>query len=300
MACRIDTIQANIGLACNLACHHCHVESSPKRTEAMTWETMERVLDVAESSGASVLDITGGAPEMHPHFRSMVQAARDRKLDVIVRTNLTILLEAAYADLPPWLAERRVRLIASLPCYLPTNVDRQRGWHVFQGSIDAIKELNAVGFGIDDATRLDLVYNPLGAALPPDAEALEATYQHELLERYGIRFHRLLVLANVPIGRFARDLERQGAAARYLSLLQDHFNPATIDRLMCRHQLHVGWDGTLYDCDFHFAAGEPVLETPSNIHELDIDSFVRRPIRTALYCFACTAGQGSSCGGSLT
>ncbi len=299
-ACSIKTVQVNIGLRCNLACRHCHVESSPKRDEAMTWPLMQRVLDVAERVGAETLDVTGGAPEMHPDFRRFIQGAVNRNLQVIVRTNLTILLEPPYTDLPRWLADRAVRLIASLPCYLPTNVDRQRGRHVFQGSIDAIKRLNAVGYGINPDQQLDLVYNPLGPTLPPDPKTLESAYRKELRAQYGLEFHRLLVMTNVPIGRFEQDLARRGESESYLKRLVEAFNPATLDKLMCRHQLHVGWDGTLYDCDFHFACGAPVRRTPAHIDQFDPDSFAGRPIRTASYCFACTAGRGSSCGGTLT
>ena len=297
----IRTVQVNIGLRCNLACHHCHVESSPKRTEEMDWPTMEQVLQAARDAGAAVLDITGGAPEMHPHFRRFVEAGRAQGLAVMVRTNLTVLLEDGYADLPEFFRSHRVHLVASLPCYLEANVDRQRGKGVYHESVEAVRRLNDVGYGIDAGLPLDLVYNPGGASLPPPQAALEADYRRELDSRFGIRFTRLLTIANMPIGRFLHDLERQGKADGYMRKLVDAFNPATVDGLMCRHQLHVGWDGTLYDCDFNFALGLPVNpDAPGHISRFDPASFAGRRIATGDHCFGCTAGAGSSCGGALT
>jgi radical SAM/Cys-rich protein len=299
----IDTVQANIGLRCNLACHHCHVESGPGRREEMSWETMGQVLDAARRAGAATLDITGGAPEMHPHFRRFVAAARAQDLGVIDRTNLTILLEPGYADLPAFLRGHQVRLIASLPCYLAANVDGQRGRGVYAGSIEAIRRLNAIGYGTEPDLPLDLVYNPAGPSLPPPQHALEADYRRELLDRFGIRFSRLLALTNVPIGRFLHDLERQGRAAAYRETLAANFNPATLPGLMCRHQLHVGWDGTVYDCDFNFALGLPANDGGArerrHVRDFDPERFCRREIATGAHCFACTAGAGSSCGGAV-
>ena len=300
-AASMNAVQANIGLRCNLACHHCHVESGPSRTETMTWETMEAVLGAARAAGAGTLDITGGAPEMHPRFRRFVEAARRDGLAVIVRTNLTILLEPGYEDLPTFFRDHRVRLVASLPCYLETNVDKQRGRGVYRESVDAIRRLNAAGYGVESDLPLDLVYNPGGPSLPPPQNSLESDYKRELAARYGIAFTRLLTITNVPIGRFQHDLDRQGKGAAYVQKLRDAFNPATLGGLMCRHQLHVGWDGTLYDCDFNFAVGLPVNADAGrgNIRDFDPGRFVRRAIATGLHCFACTAGAGSSCGGSL-
>jgi radical SAM/Cys-rich protein len=296
----IDTIQVNIGLRCNLACRHCHVESSPKRKEEMTWDTMMMVLDAARRAGASILDITGGAPEMHPRFRDFViSALKQRRLHVMVRTNLTIMLREGYEDIPGFYAERGVHLVASLPCYLQTNVDRQRGKHVYRDSIEVIRRLNALGYGTNLRLQLDLVYNPGGPSLPPDQSRLEEAYRRELLDRFGIRFNRLYTFTNMPIGRFLHDLRRDGKADEYLELLQRSFNPGTVDSLMCRHQLHVGWDGTLYDCDFNYALGFPAQGERPHIRSFDPETHSRRRISTGSHCFGCTAGCGSSCKGSL-
>lgn len=295
----IDTVQVNIGLKCNLACHHCHVESSPKRDEEMTWDTMRAVLRAGEEAGARTIDITGGAPEMHPHFRAFVDAALGRGFNVMVRTNLTIMLHDGYTDFPQWFADRGVHLVASLPCYLPNNVDKQRGKHVYRDSVEVIQRLNRVGYGIDDDKALDLVYNPLGPSLPPDQRKLEDAYRKALHEEYGIRFHSLYAITNIAIGRFLHDLERDGKALEYQQLLRDAFNPATLEGLMCRHQIHVGYDGTMFDCDFNFALNLPVEGEKANIHDFDPASFRSRRIATGEHCFACTAGSGSSCGGAL-
>jgi radical SAM/Cys-rich protein len=296
----IDTVQVNIGLRCNLACHHCHVESSPVRKEEMSWDTMRSVLDAANACGAGTIDITGGAPEMHPHFRQFVVAARAMGKHVIARTNLTILLERGYEDLPQFFKQRKVHLIASLPCYLENNVDKQRGRGVYKESIEVIQSLNRIGYGIDPELPLDLVFNPGGPSLPPHQDGLEDAYRRELDRRFGIRFTRLLTITNVAIGRFLHDLQRAGKAEQYLQLLRDSFNSATLDGLMCRHQLHVGWDGTLYDCDFNFALSLPAEGPQRNIRDFDPTDFVARRIATGEHCFACTGGCGSSCGGALT
>lgn len=296
----IGTVQANIGLRCNLACHHCHVESGPNRREEMTWDTMQAVLSAAARAGATALDLTGGAPEMHPHFRRFVSAARAQNLEVIVRTNLTILLEPGYEDLPAFFRGNAVRLVASLPCYLEQNVDQQRGRGVYRESIEAIRRLNAIGYGIDSALPLDLVYNPRGPTLPPPQNALDADYKRELAARFGIRFTRLLTITNMPIGRFLRDLTRSGRATAYRQKLEAHFNSGTLPGLMCRHQIHVGWDGTVYDCDFNFALGLAVNDPGCrDIRDFDPKRFLARAIATDDHCFACTAGAGSSCGGAV-
>ncbi len=292
----IETVQVNIGLRCNLACHHCHVESSPKRTEQMDWSTMRMVLDAAGRAGASTLDITGGAPEMHPHFAAFVDAALDQGLNVMVRTNLTIMLQPGYEHLPEEFAGKGIHLVASLPCYLETNVDAQRGKHVYRDSIEVIQRLNELGYGLDDDKRLDLVYNPGGPSLPPSQQELEEAYRRELLGAFGIRFNHLYTITNVPIGRFLHDLQRNGQAGPYAQMLWKAFNPQTLEGLMCRHQLHVGWDGTLYDCDFNYAIA---LRTNRHIRDFEPDSFLQRRITTGDHCFACTAGCGSSCTGAL-
>ncbi len=295
----IETVQVNIGLRCNLACHHCHVESSPKRTEQMDWSTMRMVLDAAGRAGASTLDITGGAPEMHPHFAKFVDAALDQALNVMVRTNLTIMLQPGYEHLPEWFSSKGIHLVASLPCYLESNVDAQRGKHVYRDSIEVIQRLNELGYGLDDDKQLDLVYNPGGPSLPPSQQKLEEAYRRELRGAFGIRFNHLYTITNVPIGRFLHDLQRDGQVDPYARMLQKAFNPQTLEGLMCRHQLHVGWDGTLYDCDFNYAIR---LQTSGPIHHIrdfEPDSFMQRQITTGDHCFACTAGCGSSCTGAL-
>lgn len=296
----LRSIQVNIGLKCNLACHHCHVESGPKRTEEMHWETMLMVLRAARDAGAETIDITGGAPEMNPHFRCFVAAARAQGHEVIVRTNLTIALEPGYEDLPAFFRDQGVHLIASLPCYLEENVDKQRGRHVYVESIEVIKRLNAVGFGVDRQLQLDLVYNPGGPSLPPSQEQLEADYRRELVARFGIRFTRLLTITNMPIGRFQHDLDRSGRGVAYRAMLRDRFNAGTVEHLMCRHQIHVGYDGTLHDCDFNYALGlSSAPPAPDHIRNFDVKALRERRIATADHCFGCTAGCGSSCTGAI-
>jgi radical SAM/Cys-rich protein len=295
----IDTVQVNIGLKCNLACRHCHVESSPKRTEQMSWQTMLDVLVAASKAGAGTLDITGGAPEMHPRFRDFVDAALTQGLAVMVRTNLTIMLDEGYAGLPHFYADRGIHLVASLPCYLPNNVDRQRGRHVYRDSIEVIQRLNHVGYAADANKVLDLVYNPLGPSLPPDQKQLEEAYRVALFDEYDIRFNHLYAITNIAIGRFLHDLARDGKAEAYQQLLRDAFNAQTIDGLMCRHQLHVGYDGTMYDCDFNYALGLPATGPQRHVRDFEPTSFMQRRIATGEHCFACTAGFGSSCGGAL-
>ena len=296
----IQTFQVNVGLKCNLACHHCHVESGPNRTEEMHWETMLMVLGAAHDAGAETIDITGGAPEMNPNFRRFVAAARAQGHEVIVRTNLTIALEPGYEDLLVFFRDHRVHLIASLPCYLEVNVDKQRGRHVYAESIEVIKRLNALGYGIDPNLPLDLVYNPGGPSLPPPQAALEADYRRELDRQFGLRFTRLYTITNMPIGRFQHDLDRSGRGMAYRQKLQDAFNPSTIEPLMCRHQIHVNHDGTLSDCDFNYALG--ILNSapaPTHIRDFDAAALRGRRITTANHCFGCTAGCGSSCNGSI-
>lgn len=302
----IDTVQVNVGLRCNLACRHCHVESGPSRREAMDPATMRAVLDAARRAGAATLDVTGGAPELHPAFRWFVDAALAQGLRVLVRTNLTVMLEPGHTDLPEWFAARDVHLVASLPCYLEENVDRQRGRHVHRASLEVLRRLNALGYGAagdsgdpDTGRRLDLVYNPGGATLPGDQSGLERAYRRELRERHGVVFSRLLALANLPIGRFLDDLLREGRAEEYLELLRAAFNPATVDGLMCRHQLHVGWDGRLFDCDFNFALGLPARTSARHVADFDPAEFRARTVAVGEHCHGCTAGAGSSCGGAL-
>lgn len=296
---RISIVQVNVGLVCNQECVHCHVAASPKRSEQMSWKTMEQVLRVARQVDCRMLDVTGGAPELNPNFKRLVQEACDSEIPVQVRTNLTILLEPGFEDVMRFMADKRLKLVASLPCYLENNVDRQRGEGAYRRSIEAIKKLNALGYGRDVELTLSLVYNPVGPHLPPDQEALERDYRRELRERHGIEFTKLITITNMPIGRFAGDLRRQNKAEAYEQLLRESFNPATVEGLMCRHQINVDWDGNMYDCDFNLALMLKVNHgMPTHIRDFDTKLHVRR-IETGAHCFGCTAGRGSSCGGVL-
>jgi len=300
------TLQLNLTKRCNLACHHCHVESGPKRSEALDGRGAARVIELLERNpGLELLDLTGGAPEMSPHFRELVRAARDLGRRVIDRCNLTILFEPGHEDLAEFLAEQRVEVVASLPCYTRDNVDRQRGRGVFGRSIEGLQRLNALGYGRGEGTgeplRLELVYNPLGPSLPPAQAELERDYRAELRELFGIRFDRLLTITNMPIARFAHDLRREGREAEYRALLAESFNPATLDGLMCRDLISVDHDGRLYDCDFNQALELPVPGPPVTIWDVDdLASWAGRPIAGGSHCFGCTAGAGSSCGGALS
>ena len=295
----IRIVQLNIGLTCNLACEHCHVASSPRRKEQMTWETMEHILRVTREVDAELIDITGGAPEMNPHFERFIRAAREEGFPVQVRTNLTILLEPGYEKMTSFLAAHEVKLVASLPCYLEENVDTQRGKGVYQGSIEAIRRLNGLGYARNPALPLDLVYNPIGPHLPPDQRSLEADYRRELGERFGIEFTNLITITNMPIGRYLSRLKRDNRADTYRALLRESFNAGTVAPLMCRHQIDIDWDGNIYDCDFNLALRMPVNHgAPANIRDFDPALHERR-IVTGDHCFGCTAGCGSSCGGAL-
>jgi radical SAM/Cys-rich protein len=297
---RLATIQVNVGLRCNQQCRHCHLDCSPARTEAMDWATMSAVKAAALGAGRPLVDITGGAPELHPRLRDFIAALRADGLDVQVRTNLTALLESGQEGTIGFLRDHAVRLVASMPCYLEENVDAQRGPGAHRGSIEAIRRLNAAGYGVPGGLQLDLVFNPAGADLPPEQAALEADYRRELLAGHGVRFSRLLALTNMPLGRFGRQLQAEGRREAYLRLLADAFNPATVPALMCRHQVSVGWDGRLYDCDFNLALGLPVDHgAPDHVLRFDPAALGRRRIVTGPHCLGCTAGHGSSCGGCL-
>jgi radical SAM/Cys-rich protein len=298
----VTTLQINVGWRCDLACTHCHVEAGPKRTEMMDRKTADRLLALLRGSpDVTTVDLTGGAPELNPQFRHLVVGARALGLQVIDRCNLTVLLEPGQEDTAAFLAEHAVRVVASLPCVHAETVDAQRGRRVFERSIEALRRLGRLGYGRPDSPlTLDLVFNPSGPILPPPQAELEALYRRELRERFGIEFHRLLALTNMPIRRFARRLESEGAADSYASLLIEHFNPETVDDLMCRSLVSVGYDGRLHDCDFNQMLDLPLggkartIWQISDLAELDGD-----PIATARHCFGCTAGAGSSCGGSL-
>lgn len=301
------TLQINVGRRCNQACLHCHVEAGPSRTEEMSDATMSRVLTLLERSRSiRVVDITGGAPELHPRFRALVTSASERGYEVIDRCNLTILLEPGMDGLAEFLAERRVQIVASLPCYLEANVDRQRGRGVFESSVRALRALNALGYGMPGSElSLSLVYNPSGASLPPSQIALEQDYRRELRARHGVEFHRLFTLANMPIRRFEHSLARDGVRTSYEAMLASSFNPATLDALMCRSLVSVAWDGGVHDCDFNqmldIPAGAFAGTSRRTVDDLEsFDELDARPIETAAHCFGCTAGAGSSCGGALS
>ena len=296
----VATIQANLGLRCNLRCRHCHVEASSVRTEIMGWPVMAAILRLAAALPDCLVDLTGGAPELNPDFRRFVTALRQAGLAVQVRTNLTVFDEPGQADTPEFLADHQVRLVASLPCYLDENVTAQRGANVYPRSVAALRRLNLLGYGRRDDLPLNLVYNPGGPFLPPDQEPLEAAYRQELRTRHGIEFTRLLTIANMPMGRFLAELQHSGKAARYRELLRAGFNPQTLDGLMCRHQICVAWDGTLADCDFNLALGLGLAPgLPVRVEQLEPEMLAGRLIVTGEHCFACTAGCGSSCGGAL-
>ncbi len=293
-------LQVNVGRLCNQACEHCHVEAGPKRTEIMAWDTMQRIVAWCRQAGISAVDITGGAPELNPHFREFVDAILNLRATVTARCNLTVLLESGQEDLASWYASRRVRLVCSLPCYTPDNVDAQRGKGVFAKSIAALKQLNDHGYGSENGPRLDLVYNPGGAFLPPDQQALEIDYRNRLRADFGIEFSGLMALANLPINRFAHYLERTGQLASYQALLLENFNPSTVPGLMCRHLLSVDWLGEVFDCDFNQMLSLPMGgDRRQHLWELDPDKISRSPIAVGPHCYGCTAGAGSSCGGAL-
>ena len=297
---RIDILQANLGFRCNQQCTHCHLEASPNRKEAMGWSTMKLFLEAAKRIRCQLIDLTGGAPELNPNFRRFVTTLRREGHPVQVRTNLTVLLEPGMEDMPQFLREHQIRLVASMPCYLEENVCAQRGQGVYEKSIAAIKRLNALGYGSNPELPLDLVYNPGGPFLPPPQPVLEEDYRRELGNRFGITFTRLLTITNMPLGRFRKGLNQQNQERHYMALLRKSFNPQTVEGLMCRHQLSVGWDGTLYDCDFNLALSLPVNHgAPDHIKSFRPKDLRMRRIVTGEHCFGCTAGSGSSCGGAL-
>jgi radical SAM/Cys-rich protein len=297
---KIGTLQVNLGLLCNQQCVHCHLEASPNRTETMEWPTMQLVLEAVRSARCQLVDLTGGAPEFNPHFRRFVAVLRQEGHQVQVRTNLTVLLEQGMEEIPGFFREHQIRIVASLPCYLEENVCTQRGKGVYEKSIAAMKRLNALGYGSDPELPLNLVYNPGGPFLPSPQTVLEEDYRCELGRRFGITFTRLLTITNMPLGRFRTELIRKKEEENYLLLLRKSFNPQTVAGLMCRHQLSVGWDGTLYDCDFNLALGLPVNHgAPDHIQSFRPEDLWVRRIFTGEHCFGCTAGSGSSCGGAL-
>jgi radical SAM/Cys-rich protein len=299
----LATLQVNLGYRCNQSCLHCHVAAGPQRTESMDAPTVELLVEVLRRRRVGTLDLTGGAPELNPHFRSLVREARALGVHVIDRCNLTVLSEPGQEDLAAFLAGERVEVTASLPCYSPANVDRQRGDGVFERSIAALRRLNALGYG--DAAAglvLNLVYNPQGAVLPPPQGPLEEDYKRELLLHFGIRFNRLFALANMPIRRFGSTLVSKGAFASYMRLLRDSYREDNLDTVMCRSLVSVDWQGDLYDCDFNqmlgLRASLAALPRP-HLRDLLRHDPAGAAIRVADHCYGCTAGQGSSCAGAL-
>ena len=300
---RLDIVQVNVGYVCNQSCLHCHVNAGPTRTEAMTAETAAQVLAYLEASGASTLDITGGAPELNASFRDLVRGARRIGVAVIDRCNLTVLFEPGQQDLAQFLAEQEVAVVASLPCYTEELVDRQRGKGVYAKSLDAIRALNALGYGREGSgLTLDLVYNPQGASLPPPQVPLEADYKR-ILGEHGIAFNRLLTLANMPIQRFGSTLISKGTFNGYMELLRNAHREENLESVMCRSLVSVDWQGYLYDCDFNQMLGLALTHAGhprTHLSELFERDLAGSPINVRDHCYGCTAGQGSSCGGALS
>jgi len=299
----LDTLQVNLGYKCNQACLHCHVNASPDRKEMMAKETIDQILAVLSARNIGTLDVTGGAPELNPHFRHLVRSARAEGVRVIDRCNLTIVNEPGFEDLPEFLAREGVEIVASLPCYTKENVDRQRGDHAFESSILALQKLNALGYGRSDSgLLLNLVYNPLGPSLPPAQDRLEATYKRELAEHFGIVFNHLYTLANMPIARFGSTLVSQGKFADYMRLLRGAHNPDNLDGVMCRSLVSVDYRGYLHDCDFNQMLGISMViagKPRRHVSELVAMTLDGASVAVADHCYGCTAGQGSSCGGAL-
>ncbi len=292
----VTVLQVNLGYRCNMFCRHCHVSAGPGRTEMMNDKTIQAVMRTMLANPIETLDITGGAPELNPHFRRLVSEARKGGRRVIVRTNLTVIYEQGMQDLPEFYRDHGVELIASLPCYLEENIVAVRGAGSFQKSIDALRRLNSLGYGNGlSGLPLSLVYNPGGAFLPPLQGALEADYLRELRNRYGISFTRLFSFTNMPIGRFRDTLAREGSLERYENMLASAFNPATLDNIMCRSLVSVRWDGRLFDCDFNQVLGIPTVSgVPQHIDDFNLAALSHRTIAADNHCYACTAGQGST------
>lgn len=292
----IDVVQVNVGNVCNQSCWHCHVGVGPGGRQSMSRQTADDVLRFAARLPQTLLDITGGAPELNPHLRYLVSGARGVSLGVMVRSNLTAMLEPGNEDFPEFFAQHRVELTCSLPCYTKDNVDRQRGPGVFEKSIRQLKRLNALGYGLRPELPLNLVYNPGGAFLPGRQDALEADYRRRLADDHGVIFNRLFALANLPIKRFRDYLKREGKLAGYEALLAESFNPAALPSLMCRSMVSIDWQGRLYDCDFNQALGLP--ERPLSVAEVGPEELLGAEILIGEHCFGCTAGFGSSCTGA--
>jgi radical SAM/Cys-rich protein len=299
----LETLQVNLGYKCNQSCLHCHVNAGPRRTEMMDRKTIKKLLAFIDDSTVRTLDLTGGAPELNPYFREFVSAARQRGLEVIDRCNLTVLLEPDQQDTARFLADNEVKVVASLPCYIKDNVDRQRGDGTFERSLESLHLLNSLGYGqADSGLLLELVYNPQGASLPPSQQTLEQDYKQHLVEEYGIVFNRLLTLSNMPINRFGSTLVSRGEFASYMRLLKTAHLDDNTASVMCRSLISVNWQGYVYDCDFNQMLDMPLqIDHRPRLHISDLAGvdLNNQPIRVADHCYACTAGEGSSCGGAL-
>lgn len=302
-----EILQINVGKLCNLTCVHCHVNAGPARKEIMTGETVDRIIEWFEQTEIPTLDLTGGTPEMIPDFQRLVRSVRNfsQPRRVMDRLNATIINEPGYEWVPEFLAENEVEIIASMPCYAPENVNEQRGDGVFDRSIEAFQKLNELGYGRDPELVLNFVYNPNGAFLPPDQVELEADYKEEMKKHFDIDFNSLYCIANMPISRFASYLKRNGELQEYMDLLKESFNPGTVEGLMCRNTINVSWEGDVYDCDFNQMMKLPLengngSRNGMKLWDIELESFREKPIRTGNHCFGCTAGSGSSCGGSLS
>ena len=298
----IETLQVNIGLKCNQACKHCHVNSSPLRNEKMSYEIISLIPKVIEKYKIKKLDITGGAPEMHPEFRNLITTLSDKNIDIIDRCNLTIFFEDGFEDLPQFLAKNNVIVTASLPCYEKDNVELQRGYGVFDKSINALKILNDLGYGKQkDGLQLNLVYNPVNPILPPSQVILEEDYKRILFEKYNISFNNLYTITNMPINRYADSLNRENKLGSYYKLLKENFNKNNLENLMCKKTISVNWQGQIYDCDFNQQINLKGNKGPKTLSDLINKSFkFNYGVAVNEHCFACTAGAGSSCGGTLT
>lgn len=307
---KLTTLQVNLGYLCNMSCVHCHVNAGPTRTEEMDADTADLLIEVMRKRNVSCLDLTGGAPEMNAHFRRIVIAARALDIEVIDRSNLTILLQPGYEDLTEFLAAQGVTVTASLPCYSADNVEKQRGKGVYEESIEALQQLNQLGYGIDPGLQLNLVYNPLGPYLPPAQQTLQADYKRELKLRHGIVFNQLFTITNMPISRFGAVLLAQNQYDDYLTLLKDNYSSENLATVMCREMVSIDWQGYLYDCDFNQMLDLPMRDHSAQIDTINLNErrhlrdllqmdYSNNAIRVADHCYGCTAGQGSSCGGAL-
>ena len=295
-------LQINVGKLCNITCVHCHVNAGPGRKEIMTRGTVDKILDWLEPTEIPVVDLTGGAPEMIPDFKYLIREVKKQKQPrhIIDRCNLVILLEPGYEDLAKFMADYQVEVVASMPCYKPENVNAQRGEGVFDGSIKGLQMLNQLGYGSDPNLPLHLIYNPVGAYLPPDQSELEAEYKVELKKHFGIIFNQLYTITNLPIARFLSYLKRNGKLEDYMTLLADSFNPNAVAGLMCRYTISVGWQGDIFDCDFNQMLEMPMENRkPRYLWELDWQELEGRPIHLGQHCYGCTAGAGSTCGGAI-